>query len=361
MNKWIKNIGWIFLFLLLLRKYYAGPIAKNLVLTDPGSFSMIVLPDPQSYVKFDYNQPLFELMTAWIVQQAGPLQIKAVLCTGDLVEQNDLLIPDGINGNQTSREQWEASSKAFQRLDHKVPYMVATGNHDYGYRKAENRSTHFPAYFYVERNSVWKKHLIDVCNNVEGKPTLENAAYEFQTDTWGDLLIISLEFAPCDETLYWAKELCMQEKYREHRVILLTHSYLEADGTRIREEPKYLIHPANYGEAIWEKLIYPVSNIRLLICGHRCNLGSFEENVSFREERNIAGKSISQMMFNAQTAGGGYHGNGGDGWLRILEFMPDGKTIRVKTYSPLFGISPTTQSYAWRTDPYDEFEIIIEK
>lgn len=51
-------------FLLLLRKYYAGPIAKNLVLTDPGSFSMIVLPDPQSYVKFDYNQPLFELMTA---------------------------------------------------------------------------------------------------------------------------------------------------------------------------------------------------------------------------------------------------------------------------------------------------------
>jgi len=88
-------------------------------------------------------------------------------------------------------------------------------------------------------------------------------------------------------------------------VILLTHSYLEADGTRIREEPKYLIHPANYGEAIWEKLIYPVSNIRLLICGHRCNLGSFEENVSFREDRNIAGKSISQMMFNAQTAGGG--------------------------------------------------------
>lgn len=40
------------------------------------------------------------------------------------------------------------------------------------------------------------------------------------------------------------------------------------------------------------------------------------------------------MMFNAQTEGGGWHGNGGDGWLRIMEFMPDGKTIKIKTFSP---------------------------
>lgn len=32
-------------------------------LETPGSFSMILLPDPQSYTKFDANQPLFELTT----------------------------------------------------------------------------------------------------------------------------------------------------------------------------------------------------------------------------------------------------------------------------------------------------------
>lgn len=32
-------------------------------LETPGSFSMILLPDPQGYVKFDTNQPLFERMT----------------------------------------------------------------------------------------------------------------------------------------------------------------------------------------------------------------------------------------------------------------------------------------------------------
>ena len=66
------------------------------------------------------------------------------------------------------------------------------------------------------------------------------------------------------------------------------------------------------------------------------------------------------MMFNAQTAGGGWHGNGGDGWLRIMEFMPDGKTIKVRTYSPFFGISPTTRQFAWRTDPWDEFNIVFD-
>ncbi|MGI6677907.1 MAG: hypothetical protein ACOX2Q_02180 [Dehalobacterium sp.] len=66
------------------------------------------------------------------------------------------------------------------------------------------------------------------------------------------------------------------------------------------------------------------------------------------------------MMFNAQALGGGWHGNGGDGWLRILEFMPDGKTIKVKTYSPLFGISPKTREHARRKEAFDEFDIIIE-
>lgn len=88
------------------------------------------------------------------------------------------------------------------------------------------------------------------------------------------------------------------------------------------------------GKAIWDKLLYPSSNIRMLICGHYCLVDDFCHNVGRRIDKNIAGKSVCQMMFNAQTAGGGWHGNGGDGWLRILEFMPDGKTIKVKTYSP---------------------------
>ena len=142
-------------------------------LSDKHSFSMILLPDPQSYNKFDANQPLFELQTAWIANSIEPLNIKGVLCTGDLVEQNEIRIPDGINGNQTSEEQWQAASRAFERLDDKISYVVCTGNHDYGYEKAENRLCHLPDYFPSERNSCWKKSLVETGLNYQGIPTLE--------------------------------------------------------------------------------------------------------------------------------------------------------------------------------------------
>ena len=85
-------------------------------LIDPESFSMILLGDPQGYVKYDINQPLFELCTAWIVDHIENLKIKAVLCTGDVVEQNENIVRNRKMLNQTSREMWEASSKAFARL-----------------------------------------------------------------------------------------------------------------------------------------------------------------------------------------------------------------------------------------------------
>ena len=107
-------------------------------LTDPDSFTMILLGDPQGYTKYDINQPLFDLCTAWIADNVDHLNIKAVLCTGDLVEQNENIVLNRKMLNQTSREMWEAASHALARLDGKVPYIVSPGNHDYGYRKAEN-------------------------------------------------------------------------------------------------------------------------------------------------------------------------------------------------------------------------------
>ena len=82
--------------------------------------------------------------------------------------------------------------------------------------------------------------------------------------------------------------------------------------------------------AIWDKLVYPSSNIRLVICGHECHpTTDYFETVGFRTDKNAAGKSVAQMMFNAQTADGQWHGNGGDCWLRILEFLPDGRTVEI--------------------------------
>jgi len=354
----------IFLSLLIFFNVWvlsAQQKADQMRTSDPDAFSMILLSDPQNYIKYDYNQPIFEFMTAWIADNIDSLNIKTVLCTGDLVDQNECVLPPYPRfGNQTSHQQWEYVSYAFKRLDNKVPYIISTGNHDYGYLHAETGFTRFPEYFQVERNSCWKKSLVGVCNNRSGMPTLENAAFEITGKNWGKILILSLEFAPRDEVLSWAKGLVASEKFAGHNVFVITHSYLSGENIRLGKE-NYKITPANSGEQIWEKLVFPSANIRLVLCGHYAVPDeNFEHNVGYRSDKNSIGKVVHQMMFNAQALGGGMSGNGGDGWLRILEFLPDGKTIKVKTYSPLFGFSPSTKGIAWRKEKYDQFDMVIE-
>lgn len=334
--------------------------ADRQCLEDKNSFSMIVLGDPQGYAKYDMNQPIFELCTAWIADNVDQLNIKAVLCTGDIVEQNENVTMNRNMLNQTSEEMWESASRAFGRLDNKVPYIISCGNHDYGYKSAECGITHFPDYFPFKRNSTWRDCLVADFPNRNGVVSLENAAFEFNTPNWGKILIITTEFAPRDEVLDWAKNLAASKEYMDHKVVFLTHSFIQERSAKRTDNEPYKITPRNWGQAVWEKLVYPSSNIDLVICGHTGEPGEFEDAVGYRVDKNKIGKNVHQMMFNVQISGGGWEGNGGDGWLRILEFMPDGKTIKVKTYSPLFGISPSTKHLAHRTGVCDQFEMVIE-
>lgn len=341
-------------------------------LQEEGSFSMILVPDPQSYTKFAANQPLFELQTAWIAQNINRLNIKAALFTGDMVEQNgkqiSLPLPNPYNGDQTGRQQWEAVSRGLSRLDNRLPYVVAQGNHDIGHITATDRHSLAPEFIRPERNIKFEKCLVSTCPNWEGVHTMENSAYEFIDKAWGKILVITFEFAPRDEAIEWAKQLTESETYKEHKVIILTHSWLDTAGNRIKEEG-YTLRPCNWAEAVWQKLVYPSKNICLVLCGHTGAAPKIEGDVaktnfkptsSYRVDKAADGRNIPQMMFNSQQGDGDWNGNGGDCWLRILEFKPDGKTIGVRTFSPMFALSKLTQHLAWRTAEYDQYEIVIE-
>ena len=336
-------------------------------LNDPNSFTMVVFGDPQGYTKYDINQPLYELSTCWIADNVKNLNIKAVLFTGDLVEQNEQIVMNRKMLNQTSKQMWEWSSHCLKRLDNKVPYIIAGGNHEYGYVRGDEGFTHYPEYYTAERNNKTSEHLVAAMPNRTGTMSLENSAWEFKEKNWGDLLIICSEFAPRDTVLSWAKNLCDSEKYRNHKVIFLTHSLLRETSAEYTDNENYKLTPHNWGKQIWEKLLYPCKNIRLAICGHTGHpaevAGSDEDhaaNNAYRCDKNSDGKTVHQMMFNIQCLGGGWEGNGGDGWLRLLEFMPDGKTIKASTYSALFGISPVTKHLAHRTDKCCLFDMLIE-
>ena len=374
----MKRFFLLFTALFCLNSVWAqSPKAEPIIpvyptLQSEGSFSMIMVPDPQSYTKFAANQPLFDLQTAWIAQNIKRLNIKAALFTGDMVEQNGKItskpLPNPHNGDQTGRQQWEAVSRALSRLDNRLPYVVAQGNHDIGHITATDRHTIAPEYIYPERNIKFEDCLVSTCANFEGVHTMENSAYEFRTETWGNLLVITFEFAPRDEVLAWAKQLIESKEYKNHKVIIITHSWLDTAGNRIANEG-YTVRPWNVPENIWKKLVYESKNISLILCGHTGDAPKIAENVantnykptsSIRIDKAADGRDIPQMMFNSQQGDGDWNGNGGDCWLRILEFKPDGKTISVRTFSPLFALSRLTQHLAWRRAEYDEFDIVIK-
>lgn len=345
--------------------FYNGLVAQSgqPELEDNDSWTMIVLPDPQSYSKFERNQPAFSLMTRWIKQNKEKLNIELVLCEGDLVEQNNIPVGDGVNGDQNSFQQWTAVREAFSVLDTVVPYILCTGNHDYGSKSAENRYSQLNSYFIPNQMKSTSRILGGMLPNFSGEETLENAYYEFVSPHNAKYLILSLEFNARDTIVQQAKEIIAREKYKNYKGIILTHSYMKAmsEDNRLIEKEGYKVKDVTHGKALWEKLIAPSKNIEMVFCGHIGGTESFTQNVGYRNDKNAGQKEVHQMVFNAQTHGGGWHGNGGDGWLRILEFLPDNQTVIVKTFSPLFGFSPTTIKKAWRNESYDSFTIKLSE
>lgn len=360
--------SWVLLFLLATNISFSQEKYQKPALEQKGSWSLIMVPDLQNYVKWGRNQPLVDLMMAWIVDNIDTLNIKMVMGMGDLVE-NDEKITNDYDGDQTTKSQWEAVSKAFGKLDGKVPYIAATGNHDYSIDRQGNRTSHFSDFFTTDRNHLNQKILVQNTRNEQGRPALDNSAYEIKGLNGKDYLFITVEYGPRDTVLTWAKNVAAMEQYKNHRVILSTHEYLDAKDVRtkgeiswlywepynvdnmIQKSPRIKLPNANNGQQIWEKVIQPSTNIEMVLCGHISGEG-------YRADKNRSGKSVHQILFDAQSMGGGHRdGNGGDGWLRILEFFPDGKTVKVKTFSPLFGVSPTTRQFAWKKDARNEFTV----
>jgi hypothetical protein len=132
--------------------------------------------------------------------------------------------------------------------------------------------------------------------------------------------VISLEFAPRDETLEWAAGVA--KRHPGHRVIVATHCYMRPKGRDTSCATSYKI-AGNSGEQMWQKFIRKQPNIFLVVSGHVLGVG-------LQTSVNDADSNVLEMLTDYQGLP-----NGGDGWLRSLQFVPAENTITVKTYSPL--------------------------
>jgi hypothetical protein len=78
------------------------------------------------------------------------------------------------------------------------------------------------------------------------------------------------------------------------------------------------------GDELWRNLVGKHENFVLTLNGHVLNDG-----LGRTVTATPAGRDVHQVLVNFQMKP-----KGGDGWLRLLEFRADGKTVQTYDYSP---------------------------
>lgn len=305
--------------------------------TPKGAFTLAVLPDTQEYARrFPYQ---FHMQTQWIVDHREERNIVGVLQLGDITNNN-------------TPEQWEHARAAFKRLDGQVPYFLTLGNHDYGPNGGTaDRTTLFNEYFplSVYRNKPGFGGVYD------REPDRFENNYHYFSAGGQDFLVLSLEFGPRNDVVRWANEVVA--RHPRHAVILITHAYMYYDDTRYdfkKWGSAQRWSPHNYpigknggdvndGEELWEKLVSRHDNFIMTLNGH-----VLEDGLGRISTPGSAGQDVHQMLVNFQTKP-----NGGDAWMRLLEFQPDGTTVEIYDYSPLR--DQTNQS------PQNRFALTIKR
>ena len=296
----------------------------------PGSTVFVVLPDTQVY-SLEYPG-VFAGQTEWIADNVEALDIRYVFHLGDVVN-------DGTVG------EWKRARDAMAKLDGVVPYMVVPGNHDYQHwEKSLNRNTSLSSWFRYEEAAAMPTFGGAY---VEG---LTENTYHLFSAAGHDWIALALEWGPRNEVVAWAD--AVMHEHPDRLGILVTHAYLNNNDRRYDHTDtvhSQAFNPHNYempgsvndGEELWQKLVRHHRFV-MTLSGHVLGDGT-----GYLASRTDLGNTCHQMLSNYQM-----RAMGGEGYLRLLELHPDGRTIDVRTFSP------TLDSYL--EDPDHEFSFELD-
>ena len=308
-------------------------------------WSMVVMPDTQNYVKTAAELPKLVQMTEWIRDHKQEFNIQMVLQEGDIVNNNDTDTP--TSGDQTGDQQWQNAKAAFSVLDGVVPYAFSPGNHDYGTTSAQNRSTQFNDYFKATDNSLVDPAKGGILAEQLVAGQMDSAVFDFTAPDGREMLVLTLEWGPRQAVVNAANAAMSDPEYADHTAIMMTHAYMYHDETRYDWSRNQDSNPNNnqggspyaYGTAgdtndgqdLWEELVSQHDQFEMVLSGH---VGG--DGVGYLVEDGSAEQQVHQMLFNTQ-----FESNAGNGWIRVVEFLDDGTTVRVRTFSPYHDLMKT--------------------
>ena len=140
------------------------------------------------------------------------------------------------------------------------------------------------------------------------------------------MFTLALSDRPRDAVLRWAAGVL--GSHPRHDAIVVTHDYLNAtSGARSHSDGASQADGSNaVGGSDGERLFQMVRrhpNVFLVLCGN-------DDGESYLLSRGDHGQAIHQLMSNYQQ-----WPNGGNGWLRYLQFFPERDEVVVRSYNVL--------------------------
>lgn len=343
-------------------------------------FDIFMIPDPQYYVddrlSFDWYcegtanicrnrmclHHIYEKQFIYIQdQQKSPNSNPALVVTlGDITNDNV------TNAWQDARRYHQIlSDKVELGDDGLVPYIVVPGNHDVPaiydghYHKIQERNydnlrEYFPTY---EQGLVGKGVIPWDGYGLMGDDSEGGVENHYSTLVLGDLkfLILGLEILPRKNVLQWANGIV--EIFKDHRVIVVTHSYLNGDAKTLGAEgdDNYDVIGRD-GDELWDEFISRHSNISLVLCGHKHGSGHNARPNSFGKNVHEIITDFSKEMTWTKCETGLdekiRHTEGGNGWLRRLRFFPNEGRIESEIHS-VEDATTLYEDYGKRTESGD--------
>ena len=298
-------------------RFYGRPATMN----PADDFEIIALPDTQFYVSsLNGGVPeMFYSQAEWIITNRVSRNIAYVAQLGDITQNGDIK-----NGGANTTE-WRNATNAMYRVENPtrtllaqgIPYGVAVGNHDEEpIGDATGTTTFYNQYFgtnHFTGRSYYAGHY----------GTNNNNHFDFFSAGGMDFIVLYFEFDnnATPAVLAWGNEVLKTNANR--RAIIVTHNFGNTSTP--------LTFSAQ-GLAIYNAL-KTNANVFMMLAGHVTGQGSRVDTFN--------GNTIHTFVSDYQ----GWT-NGGNGFLRIIDFSPSNNVVVFQTYSPWTG--------EYNTDPGSE-------
>lgn len=268
-------------------------------------FAIAVLPDTQREV-ISASSTRFADRARWLAANAGQRDLRFAMQVGDLTDWGNV-----------DPAQFDKVSSELKPLEAAMPFAGALGNHDTAAVCAGGSACPGADTTKTVRDTSAYNATFPTSRfpNLTGtfEPGKVDNAYQTFSAGGADWLVLTLELWPRTEAVAWARSVVAANPDRN--VIVVTHSYLNSDGSIGQSFGGYGARSPQY---VYDNLIKLYPNIKLVLSGHVGQSAA-------RTDTGVNGNKILSLL---QT----FHSTSNP--VRIVEFDTARGTATSEVYAP---------------------------